>query len=178
MFKLLVLTAVAGGLALAGILACAAARPDTFRFQRSVSIKAPPERIFPLINNLRSFNTWNPFLKADPETKLAYSGPDGGPGAVHEWDGSSQVGKGRVEISNASPNAHVTMTLDMIKPFTAHNIVEFTLEPRADATVVNWAMSGRNAFITKVMGLFLNMDNMVGGQFDKGLAELKSIVER
>jgi carbon monoxide dehydrogenase subunit G len=178
MFRIFVLTAVAGGFVLTGILAYAATRPDTFRVQRSVSIKAPPERIFPLINNLKSFNTWNPFLKADPATKLAYSGPDGGLGAAHEWDGSSQVGKGRVEISNALPNAHVTMTLDMIKPFVAHNVVEFTLEPRADATVVNWAMSGRNAYFVKVMGLFLNMDNMVGGEFDKGLAELKSIVER
>ncbi len=163
---------------LTGLFAYAATMPETFQVQRSATIKAPPEKIFPLINNLRNFNTWNPFLKKDAATKLTYSGPDSGKGAAQAWDGNGQVGKGRFEIMDVSPPSKVTMELDMIKPIAGRNLVEFTLKPEADATNVTWAMSGRSPYVAKLMGVFFSMDKMCGGEFEKGLADLKVIAEK
>lgn len=162
----------------AGVLVYAATRPGSFQVARSLSIKAPPEKIFPLINDLRAFNRWNPFLKNDPATKLAYSGPDSGKGAAHEWDGNSQVGKGRFEITDSSPSSKILMKLDMIKPMEAHNRVEFTLEPQGEATRVSWSMGGEQPYLAKLMTVFIDCDKMVGGEFEKGLADLKSLAEK
>ena len=159
------------------LIACAATRPDTFRLARTATIKAPPEKIFPLIDNLRSFNSWNPFVKKDPAIRLVYSGADSGEGAAHTWDGTRDVGAGRLEITQSAPFSKVTMKLDMLTPIEAHNVVEFTLEPHGDMTSVTWAMHGRCSFIPKVMSLFCNMDKMVGGEFEKGLSSLKAIAE-
>ena len=160
------------------VLAYAASKPNTFRIARSMTIRAIPDKIFPLINDLHSFNTWNPFLVADPATKLAYSGPSSGKGAAHEWDGNSEVGKGHVEIANSIPSSKITMNLDMIEPMEAHNTVNFTLEPAGDATKVTWAMSGQQPLLGRVMTMFINCDKMVGGQFEKGLTSLKAIAEK
>ena len=170
--------AIIAAVFVAGVLAYAATRPNAFRVARSVSITAPPDKIFPLINDLRAFNKWNPFLKMDPAIKLAYSGPDSGKGAAHAWDGNSQVGKGSIEITESTPSSQILMKLDLIKPMEAHNRVAFTLEPKPGATEVTWAMSGENSFLGKVMGLCFNMDKMVGGSFEEGLADLKAQAEK
>jgi uncharacterized protein YndB with AHSA1/START domain len=178
MLKFLAIAAIVVAVLVASVLVYAATKPDSFSVARSISIKAPPENIFPLINDLRGFNRWNPFLKNDPATKLTYSGPDSGKGAAHAWDGNSRVGTGRVEITDVVPASKVVMKLDMIKPIEGHNRVEFTLEPGGDGTNVTWAMSGESAYIAKVMGVVFSVDKMVGGEFEKGLADLKTIAER
>jgi hypothetical protein len=160
------------------LLVFAATKPDTFRVQRSASIKAPPTKIFPLINDLRSFNTWNPYEKKDSNMKGNYSGPSSGKGAAYAFDGNKEVGKGSIEITESSPPSKVAMKLNMVKPFEAHNLVEFTLEPQGDSTNVTWAMNGRTPYLAKVVHVFFDMDNMVGKNFESGLANLKTIAEK
>ena len=163
---------------IAGLLIYAATKPDTFRVQRSTSIKAPPEKIFPLINDFHSFGAWSPYEKKDPSMKRTLNGAASGKGAVYEWEGDHNVGKGRMEITDTSPPSKVTINLDFVKPFETHNIVEFTLEPKGDSTDVTWAMHGPSPYIAKVMHIFFNMDNMVGKDFETGLANLKTIAEK
>ncbi len=174
MFKIIALVAV---VLIIALLVYAATKPDTFRVQRSASIKALPEKIFPLINDLRSFNTWNPYEKKDPNVKGSYSGPASGKGAAYAFDGNKDVGKGSIEIVESSPPSKVTMRLTMIKPFEAHNIVEFTLEAKGDSTNVTWAMHGPLPYIAKVIHIFFNMDSMVGKDFETGLTNLKTVSE-
>ena len=162
----------------AAVLIFAATRPDTFRVQRSTSIKAPPEKIFALINDLHSFNTWNPYEKKDPAMKRTYSGAASGKGAIYEWDGNKDIGQGRMEITDTSPPSKVTFQLDFIKPFEAHNIAEFKLEPAGDATNVTWAMHGPSPYVHKLMGVFFNMNKMIGKDFEDGLANLKNVAEK
>jgi uncharacterized protein YndB with AHSA1/START domain len=178
MIDILIYVAIALVLVVAALLAYAAMRPDTFRVQRSTGIDAPAERIFPLIANLESMNTWNPFVEPDPAIKIAYSGPDSGKGAAHTWSGNSKVGEGRIEVTDAAPSSRVTMQLDMLKPMKAHNAVEFTLRPNGGGTTVTWAMSGRQPFLGKLMTVFIDCDKMVGSQFERGLGKLKAIAER
>ena len=160
------------------ILAYAATMPDNFSIVRSVSIAAPPDKIFPLINDFHGFNCWNPFLAPDPAIKITYRGPDSGKGAAHDWEGNSQVGKGSVEITELSPTSKVLMKLDMMSPMEAHNRVEFTLEPNDRETKVTWTMSGSQPFLAKLMNVFFDCDKMVGGSFEKGLADLKALAEK
>ncbi len=178
MLKTIIIIAVILGAGLAAILVYAATRPDAFRVARSASIMAPPEKIFPLISDLHQWEPWSPFDKMDPGMKRSYSGAPSGTGAVYEWDGNSKVGAGRVTIADTAPPNKVTINLDMIRPFAAHNIVEFTLEPAGDATKVTWAMHGSNPFISRVMCMFFDMDKTVGGEFETGLSDLKLIAER
>ncbi len=175
MFKTIAIVVV---VVIAGILIFAATRPDTFRVQRATSIKAPPEKIFALIHDFRSWGSWSPYEKLDLTMKRTYSGPANGKGTVYEWDGNRNVGKGRVEIMDSSPPSKVTITLDMVKPFEAHNTVEFTLEANGDSTNVTWAMDGRTPYVAKVVHILFSMDSMVGGQFEEGLANLKTIAEK
>jgi uncharacterized protein YndB with AHSA1/START domain len=165
-------------IAIAGILIMASRRPDTSTITRSIAIKAPPERIFPLINTPRTFDTWNPFVKPDPAIKLTYAGPESGTGAKTLFDGNKQVGAGHLAIVESVPSRRIAMNLVMTRPFACDNAVLFTLEPRDNATTVTWTMNGRAPFIAKVMCTFFNMDKMVGGTFDKGLADLKAMAER
>ena len=145
--------------ALAAILIFAATKPDTFRVERSTSIKAPPEKIFPLINDFHNWPTWSPWEKMDPAMKRTHSGAASGKGAVYEWEGNSKVGKGRMEIVDAPAPSKVTIKLDFLKPFEGHNIAEFTLEPKGDSTNVTWVMDGPRPYVAKVMSVFFNMDN-------------------
>lgn len=163
---------------IAGVLIFAATKPDTFRVQRVASIKAQPEKIFALINDLRSFNTWNPYEKKDPNLKGSYSGPTSGKGAVYTWEGNKNVGQGRMEIAESVPPSKVTIMLDFVKPFEAHNIVAFTLEPKGDAANVRWAMQGDTPYFAKIIHVFLDMDSMVGKDFEAGLANLKAAAEK
>lgn len=162
----------------AAVLIYAATRPDTFRVQRTTSIKAPPEKIFPLINDFHNFGAWSPYEKKDPNMKRTLSGATHGKGAVYEWEGDYNVGKGRMEITETSPPSRVTIKLDFVKPFETHNIVEFTLEPQGDSTSVTWAMHGPSPYVAKVMHVFFDMDSMVGKDFETGLANLKAIAEK
>lgn len=175
---MLILFACAIGLALAALLIYAATRPDQFRIERSLRIAAPPERIFPLINDLHGFNTWNPFARKDPNLQDSYDGPANGPGARYAWQGNKNVGRGSMEILNATASSQVAMRLDFTEPFEAHNLVDFTLTPEGGATTVTWAMHGPAPFISKLMGIFFPMERMVGPDFEAGLATLKTLAEK
>ena len=139
---------------------------------------APPEKIHALINDLHRFNTWNPYEKKDPNIKGVYAGPARGPGAAYEFEGNKDVGKGRLRIVDSKAPNKVTMQLDMLEPFEGHNLVEFTVLPRGDATEVTWAMQGASPFIAKLVGVFVDMDRMIGRDFEAGLADLKALAER
>ena len=165
-------------LAVVAILVIAATTPASFRIQRSAKIQAPPEKIFPLINDFRSWTSWSPWEKIDPNLKRTYSGPDNGIGAVYAWQGNKKVGQGRMEITQAAPPSKVTIKLDFIKPFEAHNIADFTLEPIGDSTDVTWAMLGQKPYLFKVMSMFVSMDKMIGKDFEAGLANMKAVTEK
>ena len=169
--------AVAAVVAIVGVLLLAALRPDNFRVQRSAHIQAPPEKIFPLINDLRRFNTWNPFDKKDPNLKGSYSGAPSGKGAAYAFEGNKDVGRGSLEIIDSVPASEVRMTLHMLAPMEARNVVEFSLKSEGQATRVTWSMQGPMPFVAKIFGMFCDMDGMIGKEFENGLANLKAIVE-
>jgi uncharacterized protein YndB with AHSA1/START domain len=175
MLKIISLAVVA---VVGGFLIYAATRPDSFRVERTATINAPPERIFPLINDFQRWGAWSPFEKKDPGMKRTMSGVPSGKGAVYEWDGNKEIGQGRMEIVESVPPSRVTLTLDFTRPFEAHNIVDFTLEPRGNSTQVTWAIHGPSPFISKVMGIVFNVDKMIGKDFEAGLAALKTVSEQ
>lgn len=164
--------------AILGLLGYASTRPDSFTVERSTSIQAPPERIYPLIADFRQWRAWSPWEKLDPTMKRSYSGAQSGQGAVYAWEGNPQVGRGRIEIRSARPSSSVDIQLDFLSPFEAHNTASFTLVPQAGVTEVAWTMRGPMPFISKVMGVFVSMDQMVGKDFEAGLAHLKAAAER
>ena len=160
------------------VLAIAATKPDTFRIQRSAAIKAPPEKIFPLINDFRQWGAWSPYEHKDPAMKRTYSASTSGRGAVYEWDGDKNVGAGRITITDTSPPSKVFIDLDMLKPFAASNKVEFTLVPNGNGTNVTWEMQGGVPYFAKIVHMFIDMDRMVGNDFEAGLANLKANAEK
>jgi hypothetical protein len=162
----------------AAILIFAASKPDTFRVQRTAEIKAPPEKIFALINDFKRWDVWSPWEKKDPAMKRTWGTTTSGKGAQYAWEGNGDVGQGSMEITESVPLSNVTLKLDFVKPFEGHNVVEFTLQPRGDMTNVTWAMQGPTPFISKVMQVFVNMDSMVGRDFEAGLANLKAAAEK
>ena len=164
--------------AVAAVLGYAATRPDTFRVERAVSIKAPPEKIFPLINDFHKWSGWSPWEKMDPVMKRTHSGSAEGKGAAYAWEGNSKVGEGRMEILESSPSSKIVIKLDFIKPFEGHNTAEYTLVTNGDATEVTWAMYGPSPFISKVMQVFVSMDSMIGKDFEAGLASMKALAEK
>ena len=161
-----------------GILVFAAFRPDSFRIERSAGIKAPPEKIFPLLTDLRGWSAWSPWEKHDPAMKRAFSGADKGKGAVYEWDGNKDVGKGRMEITDTVAPSKVTIKLDFIAPFEGHNMTEFAVEGKGETTNVTWTMYGPANYVTKLIGVFVSMDSMIGRDFEAGLANLKAVAEK
>ncbi|WP_420125007.1 SRPBCC family protein [Longimicrobium sp.] len=169
--------AIAAGAAVAGVLGVAARRPDTFRMHRSAVIDAPPERIHPLISDFRKWADWSPYEKLDPEMKKTYSGAATGRGAVYAWEGNKKAGAGRMEMTETSPQ-RIAINLEFTRPFKASNVTTFTLQPHGAGTEVTWAMEGPNPFINKVMGVLINLDRLVGKDFEAGLANLKTIAER
>ena len=160
------------------VLAFAATRPDTMHVQRSATIKAPPDRIFPLINDFHTWSSWSPYEKLDPAMKKVYSGAPSGKSAVYEWEGNSAAGQGRMEITDTAPPSRIAIKLDFIKPFAGHNVAAFALVPQGDETTVTWTMDGPSPYLAKLMGVFVNMDTMIGKDFETGLANLKVIAER
>ena len=171
---LLLLIAVA----VAALLLYASTRPDTFAVERSTTIAAPPEELFPLIDDLQAFNTWNPYARKDPAMKASYSGPVAGAGAAFDFHGNKDVGRGRIAVTGSTAPSEVRMQLDMFEPFEGHNTVVFSLVPEGAGTKVTWAMHGPSAFITKLMGIFFNMDQMIGKDFEAGLANLRQLAEK
>ena len=175
MWKTIVIAVV---VLIAGVLAFAATRPDDFTVRRSIAIKAEPAKIYPLLVDFGRWPAWSPWEKLDPAMKRTLSGATSGKGAVYAWDGSSKVGAGRIEIRDAAPS-RVVIQLDFLKPFEAHNIADFTLAPGADSmTDVTWQMRGPAPFVSKLMGVFVDMDKMIGKDFEAGLANLKAVAER
>ena len=160
-----------------GLMVAAAMKPDTFRLQRSIAIDAPPESIFPLINDLHAHEAWNPFDKPDPATTKIHSGSPYGAGAVYEWKSKGPSGSGRISILQADPSSRIAMQLDMLAPLKASNEVVFTLAPVGGSTHLTWFMQGSVPYPAKIMHTLFNMDRMVGRQFEAGLATLKRIVE-
>lgn len=164
-------------LAIVAILLLALTKPSTFRVERSTTIAAPPEKIVSFLNDFHHWDAWSPWAHLDPNMKTAYSGPPAGVGSVYEWEGNSKVGKGRMEILSVEP-AKTSVKLDFLKPFEGHNIADFVLEPQGPSTRVHWIMNGPVPFFPgKVMSVFTTMDKVIGPDFDKGLANLKSAAE-
>lgn len=163
---------------IAAVLLFATTRPDTFSVQRSATIKAPPEKVFALINDFHSWPAWSPWEKLDPAMQRTHSGAPAGKGAAYAWVGNSKVGEGRMEILESAPSSKVSIKLDFIKPFEGHNIADFTLTPQGDTTQVHWAMHGPAPYITKLMGIFVSMDSMIGKDFEAGLANMKAAAEK
>jgi hypothetical protein len=175
MFKTIAIVVV---VLIAAILVFAATRPDSFRIERSISIKAAPEKIFPLIDNFHQWESWSPWEKIDPAIKRSYSGADSGKGAVYGWQGNKDIGAGRMEIIESTPASKVVVKLDFIQPFEGHDMVDFVLERQGDSTKLTQAMYGPSPFIAKLMGLVFSMDKMIGQKYEEGLASLKAIAEK
>jgi uncharacterized protein YndB with AHSA1/START domain len=165
-------------LLIAGVLLTAANRPDTFIVQRTAVIKAPPDKVFPYINDFERWPAWSPWEKKDPAMKRSYGPAKSGKGAKYAWDGNSDVGQGSMEISESIVPSRVALKLDFVKPFEAHNNVEFSLRPEAGGTQVAWKMEGPVPYFAKIIHLFMDMDKMVGTDFEAGLANLKAVAEK
>lgn len=162
---------------IAGVLIYAATKPDSFRVQRTVLINAPPGKLFSLISDLRAWPAWSPYEKKDPAMKRIFGAVTAGKGATYAWEGNKDVGQGSMEIVESGPRK-VLIKLDFLKPFEAHNMAEFLMDPKGDGTSVTWAIYGPSPYISKVIGTFMNMDDMIGRDFERGLADLKAAAEK
>lgn len=158
-------------------LVIVAIQPSDFRITRSINIATPVDVVFAQVNDLHKMDTWSPWLELDPSVKKTYEGPSSGEGAVFAWAGNNQVGEGRLTITESRPYDLVRIRLDFIKPFATTNTAEFTFEPEGDQTAVTWSMFGKRPFLGKAISLFMDMDKMIGGNFEKGLANMKTIAE-
>ena len=178
MFEVIVIIAVILAVAIAAVLVLAATKPNKLRVQRSVSIKAPPERIFSLISDFHQWLSWSPYEQKDPAMKRTYGGAESGKGATYAWDSDRNVGSGRMEILDASAPQKIVIKLDFFTPFEGHNTAEFTMLPQGDGTHVTWVMYGPANFMSKLIQVFINLDNMIGKDFEAGLANLKTLTEK
>lgn len=166
-------------IAVAGIFIYAATvMPKSFRIVRSIVIAAPAADIFPYVNNMKKMNSWNPWMKLDPNVKVTYTGPEEGLGAASEWDGNSNVGAGRATVTHSFPPYLVRLNMEWFKPMDGASTVDYSLKQVGDSTTMEWIMLGKNNFISRVMCIFMDRDKIVGGEFEKGLAELKNAVEK
>jgi uncharacterized protein YndB with AHSA1/START domain len=154
-----------------------AIQPGQYRVVRTVNVAAPPATVFDEVNDLHKWDAWSPWAKLDPAMKQTFDGPPAGTGAIYHWSGNNKVGEGRMTITESRPSDLVRIKLDFIKPFASTADTEFTFKPEASQTAVTWSMAGKKNFMSKAFGLFMNMDKMIGGDFEKGLQQLKTIVE-
>jgi len=178
MFETLVIITVVLAIVIAAVLVLAATKPDTFRVERAAMLSAPADKIYPLIADFHQWLSWSPWEGRDPQLKRTYSGAERGKGAVYAWDGNKNVGSGRMEILEASSPSKIVIKLDFLKPFEAHNVAEFTMLPQGGATNVIWVMHGPAPFMSKVMQVFMNMDKMIGKDFEAGLANLQKVARQ
>jgi hypothetical protein len=154
-----------------------ATRPAAFRITRTAIMPAPPAVVFAQVNDFHKWEAWSPWAKLDPACKYSYEGPAAGTGAIFTWSGNNKVGEGRMTVLESRPDELLRINLQFLKPFKATSTSEFTFQPQGNQTVVTWSMYGKNNFMAKAMGLVMNCDKMVGGDFEKGLGSLKSITE-
>lgn len=154
-----------------------ATRPADFRIERSATMSAPPGVVFSQVNDFHNWRAWSPWENIDPELKRNYEGPTAGAGAIYSWVGNKQVGEGRMTVTDSRPAELVRIKLEFLKPFAATNTAEFTFQPQGHQTRVVWSMTGRHNFMAKAFSLVMNMDKMIGGNFEQGLASMKSVVE-
>ena len=154
-----------------------ALQPADFRINRSTTIAAPAADVFAQVNDFRKWEAWSPWARLDPSMKVAYDGPAKGLGTIYTWSGNNKVGQGRMTIMESRPDDLIRIELEFLKPMAATNLAEFTFKPEGNQTVVNWTMTGTNNFFGKAFGLVMNMDKMVGGDFEKGLAQMKALLE-
>jgi hypothetical protein len=174
MLKKILIALVAIVVVFVGLVAM---QPSDFRVARTASMSAPASAVFAQVNDLHKWEAWSPWAKLDPAAKNTFEGPPAGTGATFSWAGNNQVGEGRMTITESRPDELIRFNLEFFKPMAGTSTAEFTFKPEGDQTAVTWSMVGKNNFIAKAMCLFMNMDKMVGGQFEKGLAAMKSIVE-
>jgi uncharacterized protein YndB with AHSA1/START domain len=163
---------------IAAVLVYAATRPDSFRVERSAAIKAPPEKVFALVNDFKRWDAWSPWEKKDPSMRRSWGDATTGKGASYSWEGNKDVGQGRMEITESVPPSKISIRLEFVKPFEARNTVDFTLQPRGDSTQVTWAIYGPSPYLSKLIGIFCSMDSMIGRDFEAGLADLKAVSEK
>jgi len=174
----IVLIGLAVFVAIVGVLSVIVAmQPATFEVSRQATIAAPPEVVFNQVNDFHKWDAWSPWAKLDPQAKNTFEGPESGKGAAFHWEGNNEVGKGRMTITESRPAELVLLDLEFVKPFASKCVTEFTFKPEGDQTLVTWTMKGENNFMSKAMHLVMNMDKMVGGSFDEGLASMKKISE-
>jgi hypothetical protein len=174
----MILRLAAGVAVLVGVvLVFAATRPSTFRVQRSIEIGAPPATVFALINDFHNWSRWAPQDKEDSSMQRTYSGAASGKGAISDWHSSGSAGIGRMSIRESLPTTRISVKTDFVKPFEAHNMNDFVLEPAGDGTKVIWTMNGTNLYLMKVMGIFVNIDRVMGKHFEAGLHNLKTLAE-
>lgn len=159
------------------LLVYASTKPDEFRFERSIKINAPAEKIFSQLDNFRNWRNWSPWENLDPHLQRDYSGPESGIGATYTWQGNKKVGKGRMEIVGSTGAQKLRIQLDFIEPFPSNNLTEFTLHEASDSTLINWSMTGKHIFLWKFMSIFISMDKMIGKAYEAGLSKLKQISE-
>jgi uncharacterized protein YndB with AHSA1/START domain len=178
MLEVIAIIAIILAVAVAAVLAIAATKPSTLRVERAIRIKAPPETIFPLISDFHQWLKWSPYENKDPAMKRSYEGAERGKGAVYAWDGDKNVGSGRMEILESTAPSKIVIKLDFFTPFEGHNTAEFTMLPQGDATHVTWLMYGPANFMSKLMQVFMNLDRMIGRDFEAGLANLKTLTEK
>jgi uncharacterized protein YndB with AHSA1/START domain len=178
MFEIIAIIAIVLAIAIAIVLILAATKPSTFSVRRATAVKAPPERIFSLINDFHQWGSWSPYENKDPAMKRTFSGAESGKGAVYGWDGNNNVGSGRMEILDTSVPSKIAIKLDFFRPFEGHNTAEFTMLPQGDATNVTWLMHGPASFMSRLMQVFINLDHMIGKDFEVGLANLKTLTEK
>lgn len=159
------------------VLFSASKQPDSFRYERRTLIDAPADRVHGLVNDFVAWRDWSPWEGMDPAMSRQHSGAKQGVGAVYEWNGNKKVGRGRMEILDSASPSHVFIKLDFFAPFEAHNRAEFTFRTVGSQTEVVWAMTGPQPFVSKVMTVVLNLEKLVGKDFEKGLAQLKAKAE-
>ena len=173
-YALYAIAALAGLMVL--IVSGGALRSSDYTIARSLLIAATPQQLFPYINNLKKFQEWNPYKDKDPQARNEFSGPEAGLGAVFHWSGNAQVGEGIMTILDSIPDGKVSLDLKFLKPFPGHNMVDFTLAPQPGGTLVTWSMKGKFALVPKIVGLFINLDKMIGADFENGLQRLKKLI--
>src|SRR6266849_1478426 len=160
-----------------GLVVVVALQPSSFRVTRTATMAAPPPAVFAQVNDFHNWVAWSPWEKLDSGMKRSYEGAPAGTGAMYAWAGNSQVGKGRMTVTESRPSDLIRIKLDFEKPFQATNVAEFTFEPRGEQTAVTWTMTGRKNFVAKAIHLVMSMDTMIGGAFEQGLAQMKAVVE-
>jgi Polyketide cyclase / dehydrase and lipid transport len=162
---------------IAALIAIVALQPSAFRITRTATIFAPPSAVFAQVNDFRHWQAWSPWEGLDPAMKRSYDGALSGTGAVYAWVGNNEVGEGRMTIVESNPSDLIRIKLEFLRPFAATQSADFRFKPEGDTTTVTWSMNGTNNFLAQGIGLFVNMDKIIGGQFEKGLAQLGNVVE-